>query len=65
MTREEFDALGIAGLCGQPDPLTCYEHSDEEPCLSCPVVSWLSAMVFSGTWTDETTRLEDLALTER
>jgi hypothetical protein len=65
MTREDLDALGIAGLCGEPDPLTCYAQSDEEPCRSCPIVSWLSAMVFSGTWTDETTRLEDLAISGR
>jgi hypothetical protein len=61
MTREDLEALGIAGLCGEPDPITCYEHSDEEPCRSCPVVSWVSAMVYSGSWSDEPAALEETA----
>ena len=65
MTREELDALGVTAWCQRPDPLTCYQHPDEEPCLSCPVASWLTAMIFSGTWTDEGVCLEELALSAR
>ncbi|MBV9609336.1 MAG: hypothetical protein JO187_07245 [Acidobacteria bacterium] len=65
MTRGKSDGIGIASMCGEPDPLTCYEHSDEEPCRSCPVVSWLSALAFSGSYADQNIELEDLVVAGR
>ena len=57
MTRDEFNTLGIASQCQQPDPLECYarqawyEQSEAESCLHCPIASWMTAMVFK--WTNE------------
>jgi hypothetical protein len=58
MMRDEFDTLGIPSQCRRPEPsacyerLTSYEQSEAEPCLRCPVASWVTAIVFSGTWTN-------------
>jgi hypothetical protein len=72
MTGEEFDALGVASQCQRPDPLICYEQQSNQqsalregakshPCRSCPVASWIMAMILSGSWTDESVTVEDLA----
>jgi hypothetical protein len=66
MTRDEFNTLGIASQCRQPDPLECYERqasyeqSEAESCLRCPVASWVTTML-RGTWTSERFGLEELA----
>lgn len=71
MTRDEFDTLGIVPHCRQPEPLACYERltsyeqSDIELCLRCPVAFWVTAMVFSGRWTNESVDLEELAFSAR
>jgi len=65
MTRHEFDRLGIASQCWRPDPsacyerLTSYEQSEAEPCLHCPIASWVTAIVFSSRWTNESVSLEE------
>jgi hypothetical protein len=67
MTQDEFDMLGIALQCCRPDPLACYERlashqqSEAEPCLRCPVASWVTTMAFSGRWMDEASVFEELA----
>lgn len=53
MTKDRFDALGIASQCREPEPLACYERqnlreqSEGDGCLCCPVASWITAMVLS------------------
>ena len=65
MARDEFDALGIPSQCRQPDPLACYERqssheqSDAEPCLCCPVASWINVMVLSGRWTNASVDVDE------
>jgi hypothetical protein len=64
MTRDEFNTLGIASQCRQPDPLECYERqasyeqAEVESCLRCPVASWMTAVVFK--WTNEGIGLEEV-----
>ena len=68
MMRDEFYALGIPAQCRQPDPLACYERqascepSDAQPCLYCPVASWITAMVVSDSWMSDSSGLEQQAI---
>ena len=57
--KTKFDTQGIDLSCHQPDPLACYERitayeqpEPEQRCLHCPVLSWLTALVSSGMWTE-------------
>jgi len=63
MTRDEFDTLGIAARCREPDPLVCYERlaSCEQTCLCCPVASWMTVVALNGRWANDNVALEEPA----